>query len=1166
MSLKEHSSEKKVDLLSDYNIRGIIGKGTFSVVKLGEHKKTKEKVAIKILQKNKILNKEDLLRIQREIEILKRLKHPNVIKIHRIEEDEKKFYIIMEFCENGELFNRIVEKRNLTEDEAAIFYYQLINGLEYIHKNNIVHRDLKPENLLLSKNDLLKIIDFGLSNYTGFNILLGTPCGSPCYASPEMVSGQRYDGYMIDVWSTGIILFAMVNGYLPFEDNDNEILFGKILKCKINYPKHMGGLTLDLMKKIITPDPKKRITLEQIKQHPFYLKGKYLFNVKYPELIDEVSGENNNVNNNNKDLNNNLPIKEIIIKNVTPIVKTKILKDIKENKEKNNNNYNAKVKKINKNLPLDIKEINNIPQIYTAKVNSVINYPVNIKDNTERKVVQIKPTTNIKQKGNITGRDYLLDTPSSLKSDEIPRDSEPIEFSGEKNNVKKKEMMIDIKKDMKEELNTINLTDQNKLKTYKMYKFKQKGQNVKVINKDKEKEILDRFEKVTKNLGEKINIVNKARTKEKDKKKLNNVKYIASPLNKINEQFVDNLYTKENMNSTLDNSTTIATKMNYYSINRNNINENTANKYSCITHKIDKKAYLLNKSNQTYDETNNKLNSPLTKITQTFSKRLQRKPVYGIIQEKENNNNNINIEGYMNLTNGASPNFVKMNTKLNNYIFDEHNHTMQENNNNKNIKKLFNQFQLTTNNNKTLNNDADKMKSINANNNTIKINERNIEKPLIIGKNKTQIIRKDMNKIKELNKFNNYINPKDTKDKINRNTDRDHHYATKSKNLNQNSKNQNTNNPPINNNKIYISNNSTNFKGVSPINDKYFDSITINNNNNINLHEPKLYIYVQNNNNSINSHNPRLKSELNQNKTKVIFKFDKKNNNAIKNITKINSVEYNKIVPGKRLNSNITENRTIDNNLEIKRIHKITPIKNNHLNNTKNYKDNKTTEKTTMSKKIYNSIEPDKNFYKLKDKDIIFNNTKRIKDNNMKYIISKNNANNNMYFEKVYNTVIDKSFDNNNINYVSKVNNNTINTSNNYIYQNTHNTIKSDTNIDLWNYDNVGILNNDNNIIMPNYNNNSQRMTKGENINYDKKINYENIDYTTKKQKQQTKNYITNLKENTNLKYEIPYNSNTIDSNDYRRINPILSDNLGTSIIKQNYKNMINYKPYMKRY
>jgi len=247
------------------NLRGIFGKGTFSIVKLAEHKKTKEKIAIKILQKNKILNKEDLIRIEREIGILKSLNHPNIIKIHRIEEDDKRFYIIMEFCENGELFNRIVEKQHLTEDEAALFYYQLINGLEYIHKNNIVHRDLKPENLLLSKNDLLKIIDFGLSNFTGYNILLGTPCGSPCYANPEMVSRQRYNGYMIDVWSTGIILFAVVNGYRPFEDNNNEILFGKILKYRINYPETMGKLTLDLMKKLLFLILKKGQLLNKLK-------------------------------------------------------------------------------------------------------------------------------------------------------------------------------------------------------------------------------------------------------------------------------------------------------------------------------------------------------------------------------------------------------------------------------------------------------------------------------------------------------------------------------------------------------------------------------------------------------------------------------------------------------------------------------------------------------------------------------------------------------------------------------------------------------------------------------------------------------------------------------------------------------------------------------------
>ena len=277
-----------MNILEEYEILSVIGEGTFGVVKLGKIKKTDEEVAIKILEKKKIVNKDDEERVEREIEILKKVHHINVIKMIKIDEDNENIYLIMEYCEKGELFNHIVEEQKLDEIEAAFYYYQLINGLECIHHNEIVHRDLKPENLLLSKGYILKIIDFGLSNYFNRTKLLSTPCGSPCYASPEMVSGKKYDGFMIDIWSTGIILYAMLCGYLPFEDPDNEILFQKILKCEAEFPDDLSYESVDLMKKIMVTNPKERITIPQIKEHPFYLKGKEKFKSLFPNLIEEV--------------------------------------------------------------------------------------------------------------------------------------------------------------------------------------------------------------------------------------------------------------------------------------------------------------------------------------------------------------------------------------------------------------------------------------------------------------------------------------------------------------------------------------------------------------------------------------------------------------------------------------------------------------------------------------------------------------------------------------------------------------------------------------------------------------------------------------------------------------------------------------------------------------
>ena len=311
----------KNDYLSDYQIKETIGKGTFSVVKLGINKTTKEKVAIKILKKKKIVNPSEISRLNREISILKQLNHINLIKTYKINQDYENYYIFMEYCENGELFNYIVDKQKLDEDESAYFFYQLINGLNYIHHKNIVHRDLKPENLLLSKGNILKIVDFGLSNYYEEDSLLSTPCGSPCYASPEMVCGNQYNGLLIDIWSCGIIIFAMTCGFLPFEDTNNEILFKKIMKCNIEYPDFLTENVLDIMEKILVVDPNKRITIEEIKKHPFYLKGKSLFESKHKKLVEEVEKEFDD----NADEKNKTGIIEKVEKNIKKSKSTNLI-------------------------------------------------------------------------------------------------------------------------------------------------------------------------------------------------------------------------------------------------------------------------------------------------------------------------------------------------------------------------------------------------------------------------------------------------------------------------------------------------------------------------------------------------------------------------------------------------------------------------------------------------------------------------------------------------------------------------------------------------------------------------------------------------------------------------------------------------------------------------
>ncbi|CAD8143741.1 unnamed protein product [Paramecium octaurelia] len=256
--------------IGQYIFSKTLGQGTFGKVKLATHILTGEKVAIKILEKQKICDQSDIERVTKEIQILKKVRHPNLVQLYEIIETPKQLFLVMEYVNGGELFDYIVQNQRIKDVEAIRFYSQLISGIEYLHKLQIVHRDLKPENLILEGRGKIKIIDFGLSNFYSTDELLKTACGSPCYAAPEMIAGKKYSGLQVDIWSSGVILFAMLAGYLPFEDPNTSQLYKKIISGDFKFPKYISGEAKDLIKNILNVDPQKRYTIAEIRKHCWF--------------------------------------------------------------------------------------------------------------------------------------------------------------------------------------------------------------------------------------------------------------------------------------------------------------------------------------------------------------------------------------------------------------------------------------------------------------------------------------------------------------------------------------------------------------------------------------------------------------------------------------------------------------------------------------------------------------------------------------------------------------------------------------------------------------------------------------------------------------------------------------------------------------------------------
>ncbi|KAH9248767.1 hypothetical protein BASA81_013562 [Batrachochytrium salamandrivorans] len=260
-------------IVGSYRLDRTIGQGTYGKVRLGIHITTDEKVAVKIIEKAQIQSVKQVARLQREIRFLKLLHHPHIVNVYDVVETDEYIYIVMEYAVGGELFDYIVAHKRVKEKEARSFFRMVLSAVDYCHQNAVIHRDLKPENLLLDERKCIKIIDFGFGNNFTLNGLLDTFCGSPFYAAPEMILGKKYEGPEVDMWSLGVILFALLCGHLPFDDDNMKELYKKISTGNYKCPDYLPQDARHLIGRLITVDPKKRATLAEVLEHKWVKEG-----------------------------------------------------------------------------------------------------------------------------------------------------------------------------------------------------------------------------------------------------------------------------------------------------------------------------------------------------------------------------------------------------------------------------------------------------------------------------------------------------------------------------------------------------------------------------------------------------------------------------------------------------------------------------------------------------------------------------------------------------------------------------------------------------------------------------------------------------------------------------------------------------------------------------
>ncbi|XP_068314947.1 CBL-interacting serine/threonine-protein kinase 6-like [Pyrus communis] len=275
-----------------YELGRLLGHGTFAKVYHARHLPSGKNVAMKVVGKEKVIKVGMMEQVKREISVMRMVKHPNIVELHEVLASKSKIYFAMDLVRGGELFAKIAKGR-LKEDVARVYFQQLISAIDFCHSRGVYHRDLKPENLLLDEDGNLKVTDFGLSAFTEHlkqDGLLHTTCGTPAYVAPEVIGKKGYDGAKADLWSCGVILYVLLAGFLPFQDDNLVAMYRKIYRGDFKCPPWLSSEARRLVTKLLDPNPSTRITISKVMDSSWFKKSvPKIVRTKQEQEFDEPS-------------------------------------------------------------------------------------------------------------------------------------------------------------------------------------------------------------------------------------------------------------------------------------------------------------------------------------------------------------------------------------------------------------------------------------------------------------------------------------------------------------------------------------------------------------------------------------------------------------------------------------------------------------------------------------------------------------------------------------------------------------------------------------------------------------------------------------------------------------------------------------------------------------